>query len=98
MLHFPAGYSLAATPSGVVDPDPDVEKLHIHADKVEAGDRTWTRRLTLEERLVWWVMADADHEGTEVRLMAGQLMEPDGIRRQGIDSSSCRWKAQVTFP
>ena len=57
-----------------------------------------TRRLTLEERLVWWVMAHADHKGTDVRLSAGQLMKPDRIPRQGIDSGWWRWKAQVTFP
>ncbi len=98
MLHFRAGYSLAAAPSRLYETDPDVEKLHICAGKVEAGGRALTRRVTLEERLVWWVMAHADREGTDVRLSPGQLMKPDGISRQGIVLSSCRCKAQVAFP
>ena len=43
-------------------------------------------------------MARAGHEGTDVRLSAGQLMKPDKIPRQGIDSAWWQWKGQVSFP
>ena len=51
------------------------------------GDRFLKRNLSQEELMVWWIMPHADHKGTDVRLTAGQVMEPSRIPRQGIDST-----------
>ena len=47
--------------------------------------------------MVWWIMAHSDHKGTDVRLSAGQVMEPSLIPRQGVNSAWWSWRDQFAF-
>ena len=75
--------------------DKTVRKLHVLSKSLEAGGRP-RAQLSMDERLVWWIMSFSDTRGSDVRVDIGSLSKPDRAVRQSVSAKWWKWKIQVS--